>query len=349
MSLEALDHIERKQGRMGAMPNLDLLRSIAITLVVVDHTIGIQGIWYLGRWKVEWIGLIGVYMFFVHTCLVLMWSLERKPHTLDFYIRRVFRIYPLAIVAIVFAVLTRAPLSGTNAIPWNLRQFIQNCLLMQNFHGVSYIAVLWSLPLEVDMYILLPVLFFFVRKNFSQWPLLLIWALAAEFCRSTMSPISNNLVMVIPNFLPGVMAYVAFAKRRATLPAWLFPLFVALLFSLLMSFPSLKWSWVFSLALGLGLPSFKQMTGKVVKRVSHEVAKYSYGIYLAHPFGIWIGFFLLRQASLPIKILVELACSITFAIASYHLIEKPMIRLGSRIATHAEMRYEQMEYAKSDA
>jgi peptidoglycan/LPS O-acetylase OafA/YrhL len=54
--------------------------------------------------KLWFIGLLGVSLFFVHTTLVLMWSLERDPHPLRFDVRRAFRIYPLWLVGpLVFA------------------------------------------------------------------------------------------------------------------------------------------------------------------------------------------------------------------------------------------------------
>ena len=76
------------------LTNLDLVRSVAVCCVVMAHIYSVfdrppPGIFYGG---------IGVALFFVHTALVLMWSLERRPNTVDFYIRRIARIYPLAIV-----------------------------------------------------------------------------------------------------------------------------------------------------------------------------------------------------------------------------------------------------------
>jgi peptidoglycan/LPS O-acetylase OafA/YrhL len=82
------------------LPNLDLVRSMAVISVVVEHTLLSLGILKIGPFPIKYLGVMGVMVFFVLTTLVLMWSLERKPHTLDFYIRRVFRIYPLALAAI---------------------------------------------------------------------------------------------------------------------------------------------------------------------------------------------------------------------------------------------------------
>ena len=62
--------------------------------------------WYCGR--------LGVLIFFVHTSLVLMLSMERgklrsKELYLNFYIRRIFRIYPLSIVAVLMVITFELP------------------------------------------------------------------------------------------------------------------------------------------------------------------------------------------------------------------------------------------------
>src|SRR5215813_4937057 len=96
-------------------PNLDLLRSVAVSLVFIAHLIMVLG--YLDSPTMKVLALrqvaqLGVLMFFIHTSLVLMMSLERLSGgnvIQRFYVRRVFRIYPLAAVTIVFALALRIP------------------------------------------------------------------------------------------------------------------------------------------------------------------------------------------------------------------------------------------------
>ena len=73
---------------MRDLPNLDLLRACAVVSVVAEHALLAFGIQTVGYWQVRWMGIVGVLLFFLHTTLVLMWSLERRPETLDFYIPR---------------------------------------------------------------------------------------------------------------------------------------------------------------------------------------------------------------------------------------------------------------------
>ena len=336
---------------MKAKPNLDFLRAIAILLVVLDHTLLAQHIMTLGHWQSEWIGVMGVCWFFVHTSLVLMWSLQRKPHTLDFYIRRIFRIYPLAIAAILVTVLVHAPIGGSpnhffTYYPASPLQITADILLIQNLIlSNPFLGVMWSLPLEVDMYILLPALFFFVRRNFSLWPLLAFWMLAVGVARPQVIW-GNIFITVVPCFLPGIMAYVLFQRTHPRLPAWLFPVFLFSILGAFMVDPGVKHQWPACLVLGLGLPFFRQISAAPLIRVSHEVAKYSYGIYLTHSFGLVIGFYLLRGRPVWLQIFSTLLSTAVFSVIAYHALEKPLIDVGARLALRAEKRYEQRVLAE---
>ena len=332
--------------------NLDFLRACAVILVVLDHTLLALKIELIGSWQTAWIGLVGVYIFFVHTALVLMWSLSRRPHTLDFYIRRVFRIYPLALVALWAAIITHAPTHGTvtnyfHYDPVSLKNMLTTSLLVQNlfFAQSDILNVLWSLPLEVQMYLFLPFLFFFVRQEKAIWPLLLVWALVCAFCRVLFPAIGSSLAMVVPAFIPGVIAYVGFSKWKPTLSPYLLPPALFAMIALFMHHPNSRRLWVFCLALGLLLPHLRDFTTRWIVRPSHEIAKYSYGLYLGHPFSIVLGLYILRGRPLPLQLAVELLSLAAFAVAGYHLVEHPMIRLGSRVATLVENRYEHSEPA----
>jgi len=331
------------------MPNLDLLRSIAVLLVVVEHTLIAMHLLRIGNWNIAWVGVVGVFMFFVHTSLVLMWSLERKPHIVDFYIRRIFRIYPLAIVAILAIVLFHIPtLQGPNGDTFyrapGIKNLISNLLLLQNmFWGVggNILGVMWTLPLEIDMYFLLPFLFFFLRRNFVLWPLILLWFGTAVYCHSNLPDVST-FVVCIPYFLSGVIAYVLFAKVQPRVPAFLMPVLIAVLLCAFMTRPSWRNGWWLTLALGLALPFFRPLRNRWLAVASHHLAKYSYGIYLTHLFCIGIGVNLLQGYHLAIRIVAIVASMALIVIPAYHFLEKPMIDLGARVAGRMEKRYEEI-------
>lgn len=327
---------------MRDLPNLDFVRSVAVITVVVEHTLLALGIRNLGPYPVGYMGVLGVLVFFVLTALVLMWSLERRPHTLDFYIRRWFRIYPLALAVIAAALLFHAP-TGVGFVyahpSW--KQVLVQATLLRMSSG-ELLGVMWSLPYEVQMYVLLPLLFFFVRKNFSLWPLLLIWCLIVSATHGVAST-GHNFAVALGYFLPGVMAYVAFGRWKPRLPGWLLPVFLAGMWAAFWYHCNFHKGWWFCLIIGLGLPLFRQMTSELVLAPSRQIAKYSYGVYLTHPFAIAIGLYLLRGHSLTVRLLGEFVPLVVLPVVAYHLLEHPMIRLGSRLAARAEARYEQHE------
>jgi peptidoglycan/LPS O-acetylase OafA/YrhL len=202
---------------------------------------------------------------------------------------------------------------------------------------------MWSLPLEIQMYIVLPILFFYVHRERGLWVLLLLWMLAVAFCKGTFDAAHwQNLADSVPMFLAGIMAYLGFARWKPKLPSWFFPLFLAALLLIFMKKPSLQYGWLTTLALGLLLPLFSQIEARWLTRASHEVAKYSYGIYLGHPFALVLGIYLLRGHSLALQLPVVLLSIAVIAIAGYHWVEKPLINLGSRLAAKAEFTYEQV-------
>ena len=65
------------------------------------------------------------------------------------------------------------------------------------------------------------------------------------------------------------------------------------------------------LAVGLGLPFFHQIKLRWMKQISHIVAKYSYGIYLFHPFSILIALKYLKGWPVSLQ-LAALSVSLLF-------------------------------------
>ena len=335
---------------MKDMPNLDFLRSIAVLSVVVSHVMIALSVAQIGVWSVGWLGVFGVLIFFVHTSLVLMWSLERRPHTLDFYIRRIFRIYPLSITAVLVAVVTRWPLSPPPGLVFEfyhrsagLRAILFSLLLVQDLHGGNTImGVLWTLPHEVEMYVLLPFLFFFVRKNFSLWPLLLVWVLAADYLCNA----ANNMYLfpvAIPHFLAGVMAYIGFRKWKPVLPMWSLGILLAVLLLGYTARPGWVSGIFVTLPLGLMLPLFRQIRTSWIAETSKQIAKYSYGIYIVHPFCLVVCFYFLAGKPIWMQVGLFIVLLTVLVWLAYHCIEKPMIDLGKKVADRAEKRFEQFE------
>jgi peptidoglycan/LPS O-acetylase OafA/YrhL len=224
------------------------------------------------------IGTFGVLIFFVHTCLVLMYSMERSgltgaPLVKNFYIRRCLRIYPLSMVAVLTAVALHldsdvhgvAGFSPAGMV--STGRILSNLFLVQNvIKPGSIINVLWSLPYEVQMYVLLPMLFLWIRTSPLRracilWCASVLLALAGQ-------PLLNavglpavagrlSLLRFVPNFVAGLIAYTLPHTPRVKSTLWL-PTILALA-SIYVIFPVAPMGWAVCLMLGVAIPFFSEI------------------------------------------------------------------------------------------
>jgi peptidoglycan/LPS O-acetylase OafA/YrhL len=328
--------------------NLDLLRSLAVTLVLLDHTMKFLGA--AGNWPfdINWVGRLGVAFFFVHTSFVLMLSLERTNLPgwrlpVNFYVRRLFRLYPLSGFVVLFTWLSGIPqatihpnvIYGVTITPGVL---LSNLTLTQNFvpQGVDILGQLWSLPIELDMYLLLPLLFFLARR----WPRAFLWAawplavMLALFATQAQVPgvWRLNWLSFAPCFVPGVMAYLLHSRVAARFASWWWPIFLLAVAFLFMLHPGWGPARFIALCIGLTFPLFKEQTNRFVNFVTYTVAKYSYGIYLGHLFVIWAAFYALRQFSPYLQGAVFVLLLFAIPWLFYVAIEQPGISIGKHIA-----------------
>jgi peptidoglycan/LPS O-acetylase OafA/YrhL len=316
--------------------NLDFLRCVAVSFVVFAHTTKFLGYPFIHGLNVNGLGRLGVFFFFVHTCTVLMLSLERQSpgspnptEFIKFYVRRAFRIYPLSIFAIAVVVLFRIPseeITGaftlSNFTP-TTAELIGNLTLIHNVwphFSRNIIGVLWSLPYEVQMYLLLPAIFFWMARPGKLLGLFILW-IASYFIASHVQMLS-----FVPDFLPGVMAYVIASRyHKRKLPSFLFPILLCI-FTLLFykAGTSFLAGRFICLALGMALPFFTNLQFPILNYGTKTIAKYSYGIYLSHIFCLWLAYNVIRYwHSVAYAMLL---CCIPFVL--YHGIEEPMIKLG---------------------
>lgn len=336
------------------LPNLDLMRALAVVLVLFAHLLELAGRRMDVRQVDLYIGRLGVLMFFVHTSLVLMMSLQRSkrlgaPLFVNFYLRRAFRIYPLSVVTVAVVLLFGIPpvAWGIETPVWSYETIAANLLLAQNLIGtVSVLGPMWSLPYELQMYLVLPVLFV-VGRRIGFLPMA-IWSAVVAVALGLTQPLLADGSLLIrrldvtqygPCFTAGVLA---FALARVIRPRLSWVAWPALLLGCAMAYGLLAsrqdtinppWlGWVFCLILGGALPLFEQMPGRHLAKVCYQIAKYSYGIYLFHLIALWAGFTLLRDLPVPVQVLVAVTLLVLMPLASYHLVEEPMIRVGGHVA-----------------
>jgi peptidoglycan/LPS O-acetylase OafA/YrhL len=324
---------------------LDFLRAVAVLCVFFAHMLVALGYMRLGIF-----GLFGVVLFFVHTSMVLMSSLERLESSADrysgvvraFWVRRFFRIYPLAVLFVLVAVICRVPIFPGFAYVWmGTKTFVSNLLLVQNLtYSKSLLSPMWSLPLEVQMYAVLPFAYLAVRgaksyRSLVMWGVSVVLALVALRVSGRL-----NVFRYAPCFVSGIVAYDLVRARlwKRQLPAWLWPVSLLLLLALFglvgnseANHP-LAFLWVVSLVLAVLYPGIREMKSGIVQKVCHWTAEHSYGIYLSHVVVFWVAIDRMRGLPLWMRVVVLVAAAIVVPALLYVWIERPFILLGSRIA-----------------
>jgi peptidoglycan/LPS O-acetylase OafA/YrhL len=326
--------------------NLDFLRTNAVLLVTFFHLLIFFGKTQLGPLSVRpAMGFLGVFLFFVHTSLVLMFSLERQQEKLGnktlfraFMVRRIFRVYPLSVVAVVTTYTLSLPLGFVLPgrlvrTPMGAKGLMSNLLLLQNVtDSGSLLGPLWSLPYEMQMYLFLPALFLLARRVKSVGWLVLVWCgcvgLALVHARFGHLP---DLVKYLPCFLPGVIAYKACSRIRPRFGFLGWPLLLLALYAAFMLEQGRDQGWLLCLITGLSIPQFAEMSNPFLRRASHLVAKYSYGIYLGHFFCMWLAFVRFHSLPLTVQWVVFAGALVAVCVTFYHLLEAPMIRVGNRL------------------
>jgi len=333
------------------MPNLDFLRACAVCFVVGHHLFIFFPTIKVGLLNFSGIGYWGVLIFFVHTSFVLTLSLHRQAQQRPgrrllwpFLIRRTFRIFPLSILIVLLVYGLNLPVGHVRPgsfvpVHVSLWGFLSNLFLVQNLtHTESVMSPLWSLPYEMQMYLVLPALFVLARSARTAWPLFGVWAIGFiaavrpwYFERHGVP----DLIEYVPYFLAGIIGYRCMATPTRQVPSILWPVFLAAVSALYLRDTSAADGRgpICCLLIGLAIPRFAQLQQPSVVAISNRVARYSYGIYLTHFICIWFAFQALGNLQTGARWLVFIASMSLIPIALHHTLEAPMIRLGQRVAS----------------
>src|SRR5204863_8059852 len=148
-------------------PGLDLLRALAIIVVVIYHA-GIMGFPLPGR--IHRFGWIGVDLFFVLSGYLIGGQLlaplarDQQIDLPRFFARRALRIMPayFAVLGIYFLLPSWREYPEISPL-WKFVMSVQNLGL----HGGTAFSHAWSLAVEDQFYLLLPIILILVSKSAS--------------------------------------------------------------------------------------------------------------------------------------------------------------------------------------
>lgn len=344
--------------------NLDFLRAIAVLCVYFSHFFELRGM----AW-IKDLGRFGVVIFFVHTSFVLMQSikkLEQKTTSttalvIGFWIRRIFRIYPLAILTILVVVSFHVPRWPMNAYQWvGWKVLLENILLLPKVTVTSLLIPMWSLPIEIQMYVLLPFIYLAVKRKWTLrtsilWAFCLCAACLAHYLMPFMighqltSHLIGHLYLYLfsPCFVAGILSFgmAATRQKNARWPGWVWPVGVALILSVFHFFSLIShqegplFDGPLALAIGVLYANVQEFRWGVLERLFYWIAEYSYGIYLSHLIIFWIAFRVMAHDPWWMRGAFLIAASIGVPALLYPMFERPLIELGHRVAGRLVKRH----------
>lgn len=165
---------------MKRIKELDGIRGIAIFFILIWHYVVVSMssiIWdspsgkYFDLFSLTW---SGVDLFFVLSGFLIVGILldakGSNNYFSTFYARRAFRILPLYFVMIGLFILLRNVIPNNwlfsqNIKIWNYLTFTQNFLVPDRGFGANWLGVTWSLAVEEQFYLILPLLVWFLPKK----------------------------------------------------------------------------------------------------------------------------------------------------------------------------------------
>ncbi|MFD1559186.1 acyltransferase family protein [Paraburkholderia silviterrae] len=328
---------------------LDTLRFIAAGAVLFQHVAEKSG--KFGAWATALLspGVFGVVLFFVVSGFVIPMTAGRRFDLKTFAIRRVFRIYPLVLVA--FALLALLGY-GSNLTAFSyvsvvaVRTWVVNLMLVQDYFGAEpLLGVTWTLSIEFAWYAVFALALLRFGRRFDDK--LIVIAPVVELLLCCIS-------LLIGHRLPLArigLVYVAIlgcrvfhahegslTPRRLYIDAGVFSITMAI--SNLVSFgyyhhPHISLyealiPWLVAPALFLlvaCVPAIRH-SPLISNRFTGWLGSISFSTYLLHPFAMGLA------SSLVPPGLFSLACvllTLVLSVLGYRFVELPGQALGKRI------------------
>lgn len=328
--------------------NFDLLRLFAASQVMIFHSLSHLHLPVPG-WLYWLDNFSGVPMFFVMSGFLISASLERNFNLKNYFRNRALRIYPalwfcIILTIVIILIFTKISFINNQSIPWFLSQIIgiiytPNFLL--NYGFGSYNGSLWTIPIELQFYIVLPIVYFLLtilikKENLKTVLIFLVFILflVISYCIDIYYPILDietkfhkilrySFVPHIYLFFLGVFLQRVKAFRSKILfGKGLLWVLAYLLFCILVPSSELI-TFLRSLFLGLTTISlaytFPGIAFKLLK--GNDI---SYGVYIYH--GMVLGLFVeFKLTGDPLYIFIIFFITIFLSFLSWILIEKPML------------------------
>ncbi|KAB7668459.1 acyltransferase family protein [Bacillus sp. B1-b2] len=325
----------------GRKNNLDIIRFFAATLVIFSHAFPLT----LGNDMNEpfvkltngqsTFGSIAVYIFFIVSGFLITMSYDKSKNTLTYLKARILRIFPGLIVVILLTVFVLGPLTTSYSLNAYFNNpetynYFKNITLVywgdilpgvfeNNIHG-GINGSLWTLYFEFIFYLVVAMLGVLrLLKKRIVLPLYLI-TLVALFLQYF--PIDVRFIYLFAFYAAGMLVYLFRDKIYINNYSAIISL---------VSLIVLTYFDYFQIAFSVFGTYLIMYLAFSYTNVFHNFSKYgdfSYGLYIyAFPIQQLITMTFNNEISPYFNFIIALPLTLIFAIFSWHIIEKPAIKL----------------------
>jgi peptidoglycan/LPS O-acetylase OafA/YrhL len=302
----------------------------------------------------------GVDFFFVISGFVFAPNiLQKSSHTTAFYVRRFFRIYPLYVVAVMAMWLIKDS-EDTGLLVKHLLFLHSSFNFYETF---SLNPAFWSLPVEIEFYILIPVIAWFMQKYSPPlWLLILLFLLLRNIIFALSTPydqaniftlITLHLPAIFVEFLFGLLCYKYLFIQKVTVPVLShivgFILSVSVMTYLACLYGKYGNAWlqsnvlinanyniVYALCYSVILVNlvdlFRWLNDRGWQIFASVLGSLSYGVYLSHNFSIAV---LAKTGYLTENLdgfLLAFTLTVVLSLLGYYLLENPARNFGRHFA-----------------
>jgi peptidoglycan/LPS O-acetylase OafA/YrhL len=324
--------------------NLNLLRLIAALMVLYAHSFAFYGNPPAGFLGLASYGGLGIEIFFIISGYLIVKSWDFTPSVANFLIKRSLRIFPALIVVVLISMFILGPMFTTLTISEYFAHpqfwpYLKNIILSPVFYlpGVLEHArvpnavngSLWSLPVEFFMYLVVMGLGLFFKS--SRWVYLAataLFALIVIFWCWRNAPLVVIYGTDVRNiFLTGIYFMIGACYAKWRLERWfnLSGVCVLIMATIVLA----PYAPVSKILLWLTLPYVVLAYGLSRSRLGswvNRVGDCSYGVYI-YAFPVQ-QFVLLKfpEISYPVYLFVTIAITLVLGYASWHLVEKRVLK-----------------------
>lgn len=206
--------------------------------------------------------------------------------------------------------------------------FFLNTLIPSDDLFLVDLGATWTIPVFILFYFLAPLFFRLIRKYWIALIVFLLFFAATPYMPRTVYYFAPYTQLNF--FLLGICVY--FAEKEKKQDVFLSTLAVLILIMLIMNFDSMRIVTAFCFCILMVV--FPKMKFPVpVSQISDFISKYSYEIYLIHPFVLEILLPNYINCGLPHVVIgiVTIAVTVLLSMINYGIIEKPFVILGKRL------------------